>query len=97
MTFGLGDIARNSRRRTSDCTSTDLTRRLTQHLRRLDEHRNRIDVLEQTVDDIGTEVGEIGTRLAAIEQRLVVLHAAAVRQDRDDVSPAGAAGVPVIR
>lgn len=83
MTFGLGDMTRGTRRRTRDCSSTDVTRRLTQQLRRLDEHRNRIDLLEQTVDDIGTEVADIGTRLAAIERRLVELHAAAMGNDRD--------------
>ncbi|MDN5853938.1 MAG: hypothetical protein L0K86_14040, partial [Actinomycetia bacterium] len=93
--FGLGDIARGARRRTPACTSTDLSRRLTQHLRRLDEHRNRIDLLERTVDDLTTEVGEIGTRLAAVERRLVEVQVAAVRRDRDDVA-ASVAGEPVI-
>ena len=95
MTFGFGDLARGARRRTPECTSTELTRRITQHLRRLDEHRNRIDLLEKTVDDLGTEVGEIGTRLAAIERRLVELHVAVARRDSDDAATRFA-GEPVI-
>lgn len=92
MTFGLGDMTRRPRRHAPDRPSTDVTRRLTQHLRRLDDHRNRIDFLEQSVDDIGTEIGDIGNRLAAIERRLVELQVAAMRHDRADVAAVTVAG-----
>lgn len=87
MTFGLGDLARGERRHTTDCSPSDVNRRLTQHRRRLDEHYSRIDLLEQTVDDMATEIGEMASRMSALERRLVELHVAVARPDRDtDVS-----------
>lgn len=97
MTFGLGDVARGTRRRGTDCAPEDVNRRLTQHLRRLDEHRNRIDLTERMVDDMATELGDIAGRMAALERRLVELHVAVMRRDRDDAVPEAAQGESAVR